>query len=139
MSQNQSQGLSESLRQLLLNAIDMVHVRLELIETEIELEKRRLFDGALLAALAMVFLSVGILIMCGLIIVLFFENNKVAASLSLSGLFLVLAALLIAKSRMSLKNSDGVFLNSKNELRNDQASLKSIKSGNSLQGVDARE
>ena len=139
MSQNQSQGLSESLRQLLLNAIDMVHVRLELIETEIELEKRRLFDGALLAALAMVFLSVGILIMCGLIIVLFFENNKVAASLSLSGLFLVLAALLIAKSRMSLKNSDGVFMNSKNELRNDQASLKSIKSGNSLQGVDARE
>jgi uncharacterized membrane protein YqjE len=139
VSQNQSQGLSESLRQLLLNAIDMVHVRLELIETEIELEKRRLFDGALLAALAMVFLSVGILIMCGLIIVLFFENNKVAASLSLSGLFLVLAALLIAKSRMSLKNSDGVFLNSKNELRNDQASLKSIKSGNSLQGVDARE
>lgn len=139
MSQNQSQGLSESLRQLLLNAIDMVHVRLELIETEIEFEKRRLFDGALLAALAMVFLSVGILIMCGLIIVLFFENNKVAASLSLSGLFLVLAALLIAKSRMSLKNSDGVFMNSKNELRNDQASLKSIKSGNSLQGVDARE
>ena len=127
------------MRQLLLNAIDMVHVRLELIETEIELEKRRLFDGALLAALAMVFLSVGILIMCGLIIVLFFENNKVAASLSLSGLFLVMAALLIAKSRMSLKNSDGVFLNSKNELRNDQASLKSIKSGNSLQGVDARE
>ncbi len=117
----------------------MVHVRLELIETEIEFEKRRLFDGALLAALAMVFLSVGILIMCGLIIVLFFENNKVAASLSLSGLFLVLAALLIAKSRMSLKNSDGVFMNSKNELRNDQASLKSIKSGNSLQGVDARE
>ncbi len=127
------------MRQLLLNAIDMVHVRLELIETEIEFEKRRLFDGALLAALAMVFLSVGILIMCGLIIVLFFENNKVAASLSLSGLFLVLAALLIAKSRMSLKNSDGVFMNSKNELRNDQASLKSIKSGNSLQGVDARE
>ena len=139
MNPKQPQGISESLRQLLLNAIDMVHVRLELFETEIELEKRRLFDGALLAAVAMVFLSVGILIMCGLIIVLFFENNKVTASLSLSAVFLVLGALTMVKSRMSLKNADGVFHNSNNELKNDQASLNSIKSGHSFHGVNARE
>ena len=139
MNPKQPQGLSESLRQLLLNAIDMVHVRLKLIETEIELEKRRLFDGALLAAVAMVFLSVGILIMCGLIIVLFFENNKVTASLSLSAVFLILGALTMVKSRMSLKNADGVFHNSNNELKNDQASLNSIKSCHSFHGVNARE
>ena len=66
----------------------MLHIRIELIETELELEKRRLFDGILLAALAMMMMSVGLLLMSGLIIMLVMEGNRWGMTLSLSLLFI---------------------------------------------------
>ena len=52
-------GLMASLRQLLDTLLEIAQVRLELISTELELEKRRWFDALWLAALAFVWFAVG--------------------------------------------------------------------------------
>jgi uncharacterized membrane protein YqjE len=53
-----------SLRQLLGTLLEIAQVRLELISTEIELEKRRWFDALWLAALAFVCLALGLVLFC---------------------------------------------------------------------------
>ena len=126
MSGTASPGISASLRNLLSSAVEMLHIRIELIETELELEKRRLFDGILLAALAMMMMSVGLLLMSGLIIMLVMEGNRWGMTLSLSLLFISLGTLLIGLSRLHLKNPAGVFHASKAELQSDDAVLKSF-------------
>ena len=49
-------GLFASLSRLLATVLHMAQVRLQLLGTEVELEKRRLFDGLLWAGIAIVVL-----------------------------------------------------------------------------------
>jgi len=98
-----------SLRQLFVSAFDLVQLRIELLGNEIELEKRRFFDGLLLAACAMVFLSVGLLMGCATVVFLYLENYKLQACLLLSLLFLLMGIFLIAQARIRLKNPLTIF------------------------------
>ncbi len=125
MSDTPSRGLLSSLRHLLSSALEMAQVRLELIDTEIEIEKLRIFDGVLLAVLAMVLVSVGLFLLCGLVIVLCFDHNRPLAILTLSILFLGLGGLLVFLARQNLKNPSGLFHASKTELQLDLAQLES--------------
>jgi uncharacterized membrane protein YqjE len=98
-----------SLRQLFSSAIELVQLRVELLGNEIELEKRRFFDGILLAACAMVFLSVGLLMTCATVVFLYMENYKLQACLVLSLLFLVLGMMFVLQARSRLKNPLNIF------------------------------
>jgi uncharacterized membrane protein YqjE len=55
MNDANSKGLFNSVRQLFGTGLELLQVRLELLGTELEVEKRRLFDSVLLTIAAMIF------------------------------------------------------------------------------------
>ena len=120
-------GLFASLNRLLSTLLDMAQVRLQLLGTEVELEKRRLFDGLLWGGIAIVVLGLGLVLLCGFIILLFWEGYRLAALGGMTLLFLGGGALMLrhARDRLSNRNSSkSMFDASLNELKRDQTELK---------------
>ena len=76
MAERKSEGLFSSLRQLLGAALETAHIRLELLGTELEFEKRRIFDGLVLGAVALLFLGLGLVLLCGTVVLLFWEDGN---------------------------------------------------------------
>ena len=109
-----------SLRQLLGTLLEIAQVRLELISTELELEKRRWFDALWLAALAFVCIALGLVLLCGTLLLLFWEGYRLAAAAALTVLFLGGGALLLAQARQRLRQAGGMFSASVRELRRDR-------------------
>lgn len=81
-------GLLTSIQRLMATAIEMVHVRLELLGTEVEFEKRRLFDGLLFGGVALLLLGMGLILLCGFIVLMFAEGYRLAAVGVMALLFL---------------------------------------------------
>lgn len=63
-------GLFASLRRLLSTLLEIGQVRLALLANEFEREKLRLFDGLLQAALALLCLGLGLLLLAALLVLL---------------------------------------------------------------------
>jgi uncharacterized membrane protein YqjE len=120
MEPAKSGGLMASLRQLLGTLLEIAQVRLELISTEIELEKRRWFDALWLAALAFVCIALGLVLLCGTLLLLFWEGSRLAATAGLTALFLGGGALLLAQARRRFQQPGGLFSASVRELRRDR-------------------
>lgn len=116
-------GLFASLRQLLATALEIAQVRLDLLGTEVELEKRRLFDALLWGVIALVVLSLGLVLLCGFVILLFWEGYRVPAVGVLALLFLAGGGLLVRQVRQRLRNRKGIFDVSVAELERDRAGL----------------
>lgn len=117
-------GLFASLRRLLSTALEMVQVRLDLLGTEVELEKRRLFDGMLWGAIGLLVLGVGIVLSCGFIILLFWDSYRLAAVGVLALLCLGGSIVLMREARRRLRNPSAIFSASMAELERDQAGLQ---------------
>jgi uncharacterized membrane protein YqjE len=113
-------GLLASLRKVAATALELVQVRLELLGSELENEKRKLFDGICLAAVAMIFLSTGLGLLCVFIVLLFWDGYRLAAMASVSALCLGLGAVLLQQSRTRLKSPAGIFNASTDELHKDR-------------------
>lgn len=120
----QGGGLFSSIRRLLATAFEMAQVRLELLGTEVDLEKRRIFDGLLWGAIALMVVGVGLVLLCELIIYLVWEGYRLATLGVLTLLFLVSGGLLIREARQRLSSSLGLFSASVSELRRDSAELR---------------
>ncbi len=116
-------GLFASLRQATGTALELVQVRLALLGTEIEVEKQRWVDGLWIAAMALVSLGVGLLLLSGFIVLLFWEGYRLAALGVLSVVFIALGGVLLVQSRKRFKNPLGMFQTSVTELQNDRAQL----------------
>jgi len=115
--------LFTSLRRLLGTAIESVQVRLALLSNEIEQEKLRVFDGLLWAGMALILLGLGVLLLCGFIVMLFGEEHRLAALGVLSALFLGVGAWLFQAAREHLHKPGGPFNTSVEELGRDRAGL----------------
>ncbi len=126
MNDANSKGLFNSVRQLFGTGLELLQVRLELLGTELEVEKRRLFDSVLLTIAAMIFLGIGLLCFCTLIIVLLWESYRIAVLASLSLLFLSVSAVLLIHSRQRLKSPMGMFYESCSELQNDLIHVREV-------------
>ncbi len=116
-------GLFASLRHLLATSIETLQVRLSLLGTEVELEKRRVFDILLLGSIALLVLGVGVVLLCGFVILLFWEGYRLAALGALTLLFLVGGAMLMREARQRLQNSPNIFKSSVDEMARDRAEL----------------
>jgi len=123
-SPNNESGLFVSLRRFLDTALEMAQVRLDLFGTEVEFEKRRLFDGLLWGAIALLILGVGFVLFCGFIILLFWEGYRLAAVGVMALLFLSGGIFLIREARQRLCNSTGIFHASLAELKQDRTGLQ---------------
>lgn len=117
-------GLFASLRRLLATSLEVAQVRLELLGTELELEKRRIVDQLLRAAIALMALGVGTVLLCGFVLMLFWDNNRLAASGLLSALFLAVGAVLMYLARQSPEQSQHAFAASLTEIKRDRSELQ---------------
>lgn len=120
----QESGLFASLRRLLATALEMAQVRLELLGTEVELEKRRLFDGLLWGAAGLLVLGLGLALLCGFVILLFWDGYRVAAAGVMALLFLVVGSLLVLEARRRLRSPTGMVSASVAELKRDWTGLR---------------
>lgn len=109
-----------SLRQLLSTLLEIAQVRLELISTELELEKRRWFDALWLGALALVCLALGLVLLCGTLLLLVWEGYRLAAAACLTVLFLAGGTLLLTQALRRLRQPGGMFNASVRELQRDR-------------------
>lgn len=125
----QGGGLFASLRQLLATALEMAQVRLDLFLTEIEQEKLRVFDGLLWAGLALMLVGVGVILLCGFIVVLLWEGYRLATLGILTLLFLGAGGLLMRAARNRLRSPSGALGATVDELRQDLAELKQHGAG----------
>ena len=116
-------GLFASLRQLLGTAVETLQVRLALLSTELEQEKLRVFDGLVWAGMAVMLLGLGVLLLCGFIVVLFWDTYRLLALGVLSALFLGLGTWLLLTARRRLQSPGGLFNTSVEELGRDLAEL----------------
>ncbi len=120
-------GLFASLSRLLATVLHMAQVRLQLLGTEVELEKRRLFDGLLWAGIAIVVLALGLVLLCGFVVLLFWDGYRLAAVGAMALLFLLGGGFMLSHARRRLQNrsrSKGMFDESLAELKRDQADLQ---------------
>jgi uncharacterized membrane protein YqjE len=115
--------LFDSLRRLLATAIEIAQVRLDLLSTELELEKQRILAGLLFGVAALLVLGVGAVLACGFIILLLWDGYRLAAVGVLSLLFFGLGAWLLRSAQQRLRSPGGLFAASVDELKRDQADL----------------
>jgi len=124
MSESKAEhGLFASLRQLLGTAVEILQVRLALLSTEIQQEKLRVFDGLLWAGVALMLLGLGVLLLFGFIVVLFWDSYRLVALGVLSALFLGVGTWLLLTARKHLQSPGGPFNTSVEELGRDLAEL----------------
>lgn len=116
-------GLFASLRRLLATALEIAQVRLELLSNEVEFEKRRILDGLFWGAVALMMLGVGVVLLCGFILLLFWDGYRLPAVGVMALLFLAGGALLIREVQRKLSSPGGVFKASATELERDRAGL----------------
>ncbi|WP_296443155.1 phage holin family protein [Rhodoferax sp. UBA5149] len=109
---------------MLATVLEMAQVRLDILGTDAELEKRRFFDGLLWGAVALMVLGVGLVLLCGFVILLFGDAHRLPALGVMALLFLVLGVLLIREARQRLSNPSGMFKASLAELERDRAGLQ---------------
>lgn len=117
-------GLFASVRQLLATALELAQVRLALLGTEVELQTQRLFGALLWGAVGLLALGLGLVLLCGFVILLFWDGYRLAAVGVLTLLFLGVATLLLRESRQRLRRVSGMFAASLTELDRDRARLQ---------------
>lgn len=81
-------GLFESLKSLSGNLIGIVHNRLELLSTDVAEEREHLVAFLILVLVALFCLGIGVALLTILVVVVFWESQRLAALVGLSGLFL---------------------------------------------------
>ena len=117
--------LFESIRRLLATALELAQVRIDLLSTELELEKRRVFDGLLWAAIAVILLGVGLVMACSFVLLLFWDNYRLWAAGAMAFLLLAGGALLVRMARQRLRSVTGMLHLSLLELERDISDLRS--------------
>jgi uncharacterized membrane protein YqjE len=116
-------GLFSSLRRLVGTALELAQVRLELLSTEVEREKLRVFDGLFWAALALLLLSVGVALLCAFIVLLFWDGYRLPAVGVLTVLFIGGGFWVTRIARQHLQSPGGMFATSSAELARDRSGL----------------
>jgi uncharacterized membrane protein YqjE len=114
-------GLFASVRRMLGTVLEIAQVRLELLGTEVEFEKRRLLDGLLWGALGLMVVGVGLVLACGFVILLFWEGYRLPALGVLTLLFLGLGVWLLQEAKRRLHQREHLFSKSVTELRRDRS------------------
>lgn len=123
MSETPPAGLFASVRQMLATALEMAEVRLALFASEFEEEKLRIFQAAVLAVLGLLTLTVGAVLLCGFVLMLFWEGHRLAALGVLTAAFIAGGGLLVRAGLRRISGSGGAFRASLAELSQDRAGL----------------
>ena len=98
-------GLFQSLNQFLATFVAIVHTRLELLTTELQEEVRQVGGILLWAFIAAFAAMMGLFLAALAVIFLFWDTHRLAASLAMIGLFILVAVVsgLILRHKLSTK------------------------------------
>ena len=119
MSSPPAAGIFGSLRRLVADLRDLAIVRLELLGTELELEKRRWLVTLCLAAFALVCLALGLVMASVAVLLVFWDSYRIAAAVGLALCFGLAGAVLLWTAIRKMHSPHGAFHASITELRRD--------------------
>ena len=117
-------GLFESLRQLLHTALSLGAVRLELLATDLEIEKLRLIEVALRALVGLALLGLGLLLLVGFLLLLLWDGYRLPALGVLTLLCLGGGLALLQAAKRRLRKGEPMFAATRAEFERDQAALR---------------
>jgi uncharacterized membrane protein YqjE len=117
-------GLFESLRQLLNTALELGQVRLELLVSDLQLEKMRLVDVALRALLGLLLLGLGLLLLIGFLLMLLWDGYRLPALGVLTLLCIGGGLLLLQAAKRRLRDGDELLAGTRAEFERDRAALR---------------
>lgn len=116
-------GLLGSIKKLVTTLVAVAQTRLELLANEIRAEGLRLAQLLLLGAAAIFFLAMGILLLTLLVIVLFWDSNRLLAIGGCALLYLAVGIALAAAARTRAAAHTRLFEASLSELKKDRDRL----------------
>lgn len=133
-----SGGLLASLRGLADSALEALQVRLALLGNELEEQKVRIVEGAVMAVLGAMLLAVAALLLCVFVLLVFWDTYRLAA---FGVMALVVAGAgwwLVRAGRARLHTTGAMFQASIDELRQDRETLARHAQGASSPSGQAR-
>ena len=116
-------GLFGSLRRLLATLLDIGQGRLDLLSAEVEREKLRIFDGLIWAAVALLFIGLGLLLTAALLVLLAPERLRAFLLGALALGCLGLGAWLVLRAKQRLASPGGPLPATRADLAADRAGL----------------
>jgi len=117
-------GLFAALRRLLHSAAQLALLRLDLLATDLELEKLRLVDVAVRALLGLMFIGLGLVLLIGFVLLLMWDSYRLAAAGVLTLLFLGGGGLLLQAAKRRLNDGEPMLAATRAEFARDQAALR---------------
>ena len=127
-------GLMASVRRLLSTLVSIVSTRLELLANELQEERLRLTQMLVLALFALFCFGLGILLFTVFIVVLFWDDHRLAATGILSAVFFALGLLMAVLFRGKMQTRSLLFSASLAELARDKEHLDAAREPPSRNG-----
>ena len=116
-------GLFASVRQLLDTLLQVAQVRLALLANELEAQRLLVLRGLVLALVGAAMLGIALLLACAFVIVLFWDQHRLAAIAVLTIAFGAGGALALRSALRGLRDSGHVLGATLRELARDRAAL----------------
>jgi uncharacterized membrane protein YqjE len=117
-------SIMDSAKRMLATFIALVHTRLELFTTEIEEEIQRAASILLWAVIALYFGSLSVLMIAFTVIIIFWEDHRILASVLVTASFLLMTLVFALLARSRLKAKSRFLAASIEELKRDRQSLE---------------
>jgi len=124
MTVHATDGIVQSGRRILAILVGMVRTRLSLLSVELMEEKSRIWLMLVLTALALIFASMALLMLSLLVIVAFWEENRLLAIGGLLVFYLVAAGVSLLVLRHKAKIGSPLFSSTLRELSKDTDELE---------------
>jgi len=124
MSVHTTDGIVQSGRRMLAILIGMVRTRLNLLAVELMEEKSRIWLMLVLTALALIFASMALLMLSLLVIVAFWDENRLHAIAGLLAFYLAAAAASLLVLRHKARIGSPLFSHTLRELSKDTDELE---------------
>jgi uncharacterized membrane protein YqjE len=124
MSVHATDGIVQSGRRILAILVGMMRTRLSLLSVELMEEKSRIWLMLVLTALALIFASMALLMLSLLVIVAFWDDNRLLAIGALLVFYLAAAAVSLLVLRHKAKIGSPLFSHTLHELSKDTDELE---------------
>ena len=124
MSVHATDGIVQSVRRILAILVTMVRTRLGLLAVELMEEKSRIWLMLVLTALALIFASMALLMLSLLVVVAFWDENRLLAIGGLLAFYLAAAAVSLVMLRYKAKIGSPLFSHTLRELSKDTDELE---------------
>lgn len=113
-------GLFDSLRRLLGTTVELAQLRLELLASDLELEKLRLVGAALRALVGLLLLGIGLMLAVGFVLLIVEPGRRMAALGLMAVGFVFVGAWLLRAARLHLQDGGPMFSATRAELDRDR-------------------